>query len=172
MRGKDLCHPSLILFRRITPAYAGKSRQRLHQPLGCGDHPRVCGEKVPSFITRPLHTGSPPRMRGKVCPVLVWLLVVRITPAYAGKSNTSTMMWCSHWDHPRVCGEKFEAIFRNETLVGSPPRMRGKVQELPVVAAGAGITPAYAGKSSFLVSDILISQDHPRVCGEKTKKIP
>ena len=36
----------------------------------------------------------------------------------------------------------------------------------------AGITPAYAGKSFFCPNRILWDRDHPRVCGEKTKKIP
>ena len=35
-----------------------------------------------------------------------------------------------------------------------------------------GITPAYAGKSPYPVALTLSGGDHPRVCGEKTKKIP
>ena len=34
------------------------------------------------------------------------------------------------------------------------------------------ITPAYAGKSSAKSFNEAASRDHPRVCGEKTKKIP
>ena len=32
----------------------------------------------------------------------------------------------------------------------------------------AGITPAYAGKSSFVTSGLTKSGDHPRICGEKS----
>ena len=50
--------------------------------------------------------------------------------------------------------------------------MRGK----EVVVAGAvlivGITPAYAGKREYRIFPVLLCRDHPRVCGEKTKKIP
>ena len=35
-----------------------------------------------------------------------------------------------------------------------------------------GITPAYAGKSDSINLAQGVSRDHPRVCGEKTKKIP
>ena len=35
-----------------------------------------------------------------------------------------------------------------------------------------GITPAYAGKRSLSFFSPPLSWDHPRVCGEKTKKIP
>ena len=50
--------------------------------------------------------------------------------------------------------------------------MRGKDQPYPVKLLPDGITPAYAGKS--LTDDRLqmLDEDHPRLCGEKTKKIP
>ena len=35
-----------------------------------------------------------------------------------------------------------------------------------------GITPACAGKSHFATNFHLNKRDHPRMCGEKTKKIP
>ena len=35
-----------------------------------------------------------------------------------------------------------------------------------------GITPAYAGKSFKDFIDSISNGDHPRICGEKTKKIP
>ena len=50
--------------------------------------------------------------------------------------------------------------------------MRGKVQSIAEHSQLFGITPAYAGKSSGWRWVITISQDHPRLCGEKTKKIP
>ena len=34
------------------------------------------------------------------------------------------------------------------------------------------ITPAYAGKSKCLMQTCRVQEDHPRICGEKTKKIP
>ena len=50
--------------------------------------------------------------------------------------------------------------------------MRGK--DLKAVSGGGstGITPAYAGKSGRQQPDDACAGDHPRVCGEKTKKIP
>ena len=36
----------------------------------------------------------------------------------------------------------------------------------------AGITPAWAGKSHSHVPYLVSCEDHPRVGGEKTKKIP
>ena len=50
--------------------------------------------------------------------------------------------------------------------------MRGKDNQLHTLGAKVGITPAYAGKSLLCNRSFLAARDHPRVCGEKTKKIP
>ena len=71
---------------RITPAYAGKSRQGQESELKPWDHPRVCGEKNMSVHTISSNIGSPPRMRGKDTKICDNSARVRITPAYAGKS--------------------------------------------------------------------------------------
>ena len=52
---------------------------------------------------------------------------------------------------------------------GSPPRMRGKGQPLYIVVSESGITPACAGKSLVRELLLIVSRDHPRVCGEKKK---
>ena len=46
--------------------------------------------------------------------------------------------------------------------------MRGKVKYHLSFYASNGITPAYAGKSRLVPAVQRISQDHPRLCGEKT----
>ena len=46
--------------------------------------------------------------------------------------------------------------------------MRGKVDLVVQCRPGAGITPAYAGKSGSLQSGSRMNGDHPRVCGEKS----
>ena len=51
--------------------------------------------------------------------------------------------------------------------MGSPPPMRGKVRVGEAYSRAYRITPAYAGKSSFPVSRYFLSEDHPRLCGEK-----
>ena len=56
---------------------------------------------------------------------------------------------------------------RKVKKIGSPPPMRGKVPIHDTVFFHVGITPAYAGKSMELSSNIMVSKDHPRLCGEK-----
>ena len=50
--------------------------------------------------------------------------------------------------------------------------MRGKVERRQRVFCGDRITPAYAGKRAKNTEKDMHTQDHPRLCGEKTKKIP
>ena len=159
-------------FIGITPAYAGKRSQRSCPAQDARDHPRVCGEK--SFCLLPLHphTGSPPRMRGKGLLRPDSFNGAGITPAYAGKSASVTFVKLSVWDHPRVCGEKFLVYRYPMNHLGSPPRMRGKVFYRDDTSAEVRITPAYAGKRLKGFCEFCQPQDHPRVCGEKTKKIP
>ena len=113
----------------------------------CWDHPRACGEKLPSDLQFYGIPGSPPRMRGKA--------------QHTGRSTES------HEDHPRACGEKHT---NNETVLferGSPPRMRGKGIKASQESSPYGITPAHAGKSCCVVVTPMLPWDHPRACGEK-----
>ena len=50
--------------------------------------------------------------------------------------------------------------------------MRGKAIDARCTVTFDGITPAYAGKSHCQIVAIFRIGDHPRLCGEKTKKIP
>ena len=50
--------------------------------------------------------------------------------------------------------------------------MRGKVGWVNIALFYEGITPAYAGKRHNDKNGQVTEKDHPRVCGEKTKKIP
>ena len=47
--------------------------------------------------------------------------------------------------------------------------MRGKVSVKLDALATAGITPAYAGKRLLRDLTIATFQDHPRLCGEKSR---
>ena len=53
--------------------------------------------------------------------------------------------------------------------MGSPPRVRGKVELALEDVNTEGITPACAGKSMISNLPTHHSRDHPRVCGEKTQ---
>ena len=109
-------------------------------------------------------------MRGKVLSGISYFSGAGITPAYAGKSCRMWLRSSDRGDHPRICGEKKLAEFNDENGEGSPPHMRGKGNLYCFDTDRDGITPAYAGKRAALCGCRLHSKDHPRICGEKTKK--
>ena len=86
-------------------------------------------------------------MRGKVCCPPAHVMLSGITPAYAGKSAFGLLSSAGSGDHPRVCGEKLTGSAFTLNGLGSPPRMRGKVQIPEYIGGQRRITPAYAGKS-------------------------
>ena len=188
MRGKAF---GLVLYKveiGITSACAGKSVRTCAVQSRDRDHPRMCGEKHGIAILTTCTLGSPPPVRGKDNRQGDQLADPWITPACAGKSTRNETCWHRPWDHPcvcgeksaqgcrsvlrtrdhpRACGEKNLRCRRNSFLVGSPPRMRGKVQLIQPLVLCIGITPAYAGKRKWLCSRTSRVKDHPRACGEK-----
>ena len=172
MRGKATFCSRFRTLCRITPAYAGKRGTTGRGSSHRGDHPRVCGEKKLHGISKSSPIGSPPRMRGKAQTGFALGCRVGITPAYAGKSTWRGRTALFAGDHPRVCGEKGLTFHQMLRPTGSPPRMRGKATINDLREAIAGITPAYAGKRTCKTQSLAATWDHPRVCGEKTKKIP
>ena len=111
-------------------------------------------------------------MRGKVIFICAGYKSTGITPARAGKSNDIALILSVIGDHPRACGEKKSFSPYLKGAVGSPPRVRGKVQSAVGAVPQAGITPARAGKSGTAARAQAQSGDHPRACGEKDGGVP
>ena len=68
-------------------------------------------------------------MRGKVAAAVAEGVEPGITPAYAGKRSGNHVDQVGNRDHPRLCGEKWTAFVQPLYFWGSPPPMRGKVNE-------------------------------------------
>ena len=90
----------------------------------------------------------------------------RITPACAGKTCPCRSTYSHTEDHPRVCGENLQILTKVTILSGSPPRVRGKPAKVTKNGTDVRITPACAGKTFSILSEICGEEDHPRVCGE------
>ena len=72
---------------RITPAYAGNTKRRLHRARHYKDHPRLRGEHKPLDSRHNWKKGSPPPTRGTLCSFTLSSINSRITPAYAGNTH-------------------------------------------------------------------------------------
>ena len=76
-----------------------------------------------------------------------------ITPAYAGNTFRFLFTERTRRDHPRVCGEHTHEKSISDAKWGSPPRMRGTLDEFGGKSVGVGITPAYAGNTIRIYCD-------------------
>ena len=146
VRGKAVYKDIKRAAAGITPACAGKSipgRSPLSTP---GDHPRMCGEKATFRAAAKAAAGSPPHVRGKVNGRHTPLMIMRITPACAGKREFCRCRPGWRWDHPRMCGEKAVLFYADHPVEGSPPHVRGKAMVGAQLFYDLRITPACAGK--------------------------
>ncbi len=73
-----------------------------------------------------------------------------ITPADAGKTRAIAAVKNLCQDHPRGCGENWQARLKETAQAGSPPRMRGKPPLQKLILRLSRITPADAGKTLSL----------------------
>ena len=166
MRGKLKNSGANIESIRITPAHAGKTKVKRGTIDRYGDHPRACGENNLLNWVKSLLSGSPPRMRGKPFQTFLLFRYMRITPAHAGKTTAASGRGLAAKDHPRACGENELRMLAEAIDIGSPPRMRGKLNPIGSFDSQRRITPAHAGKTLEGPRRGSRKKDHPRACGE------
>ena len=170
LRGKRKLQQMPTVDDRITPAPAGKTFALFAYLSVTWDHPRTCGENLNKSALMYWREGSPPHLRGKHGYNGPYGQAARITPAPAGKTFLLKHEQLFLQDHPRTCGENFDCSQKSKASPGSPPHLRGKryIYNLPKIAPG--ITPAPAGKTFDICPLAAAKRDHPRTCGENTKK--
>ena len=147
VRGKHFENRREFRLARITPACAGKTQARRRVRRRDEDHPRVCGENKDTIVQLLLNLGSPPRVRGKLRTTKSSKNDLRITPACAGKTGNNNVHIVDRKDHPRVCGENAGRLQMTDSVLGSPPRVRGKRVAMATRISAWRITPACAGKT-------------------------
>ena len=75
------------------------------------------------------------------------------------------------WNHPRMCGEhSFLATLHLQSSESSP-HVRGTHSSSVFMFFNSGIIPACAGNTLWFPNRGRSTRNHPRMCGEHTKKI-
>ena len=92
-------------------------------------------------------SGSSPRGRGKQARVGATVDGYGLIPAWAGKTASLACAAVIGWAHPRVGGENRLDAIQKLVEAGSSPRGRGKLASSTVTVMGAGLIPAWAGKT-------------------------
>ena len=89
-------------------------------------------------------------MRGILGMISCIVHCMGITPAHAGNTVIGQFFVNFEQDHPRACGEYRSAVRKQNSLPGSPPRMRGILGNPALFTVPAGITPAHAGNTESI----------------------
>ena len=109
--------------------------------------------------------GSSPRVRGKLAGHMLSTVLLRIIPARAGQTATGHPAYLATPDHPRACGANTIRRVQARLLLGSSPRVRGKLIIRLWVALVIRIIPARAGQTLGGSLENNSKPDHPRACG-------
>ena len=113
-----------------------------------------------------LQEGSSPRGRGKRGGELHPVDLVRLIPAWAGKTSKIRVSSRPEPAHPRVGGENMPHSRRYSSQAGSSPRGRGKPEQVAEFKILPRLIPAWAGKTAVVVLVAMMIWAHPRVGGE------
>ena len=165
MRGKHIQTNLLSNSLRIIPAHAGQTYLRTDCRNRMSDHPRACGANCSNALHHYVRLGSSPRMRGKRAAPRSCMGAARIIPAHAGQTQFGVGNRVCRTDHPRACGANTAGPFIPNLLLGSSPRMRGKLLGERGLERVGRIIPAHAGQTCVVLCVFYHCSDHPRACG-------
>ena len=157
--------PSLIM--RFIPACAGSAFSSTLSSAMTSVHPRVCGERLATRLSRSAWSGSSPRVRGAQGMHELVRVVDRFIPACAGSAPGGPPIWRIHPVHPRVCGERDDKRLLFSFPGGSSPRVRGAHRNRHPLARQRRFIPACAGSAMPSRLSPIACAVHPRVCGER-----
>ena len=156
----------------ITPAYAGTTPCRRTRGRSTRDHPRLRGDHALYGTHKGWRLGSPPLTRGPHGRPYIPRPLMRITPAYAGTTDILFPSGRDRKDHPRLRGDHAKYGKGPTAKSGSPPLTRGPRNLTCPNVDIERITPAYAGTTVLVLSHMTRRQDHPRLRGDHSGKLP
>ena len=147
------------------PRVRGRRALRHDKPPTTTVHPRVCGADPFCQHFGASVTGSPPRVRGRRLAAVTLSDRRRFTPACAGQTPLSSGVPHFLSVHPRVCGADRKVTAKTKAVIGSPPRVRGRLSGAQDTTRRRRFTPACAGQTPRKWQYHRHRQVHPRVCG-------
>ena len=146
-RGKQVARETRVTGDGLIPAWAGKTLTVDAPMMQDEAHPRVGGENVGRLVLTRTQPGSSPRGRGKRVEAAGEPPVIRLIPAWAGKTGVRGSSGRTRRAHPRVGGENVRFAGVPCAFSGSSPRGRGKRRPSSLRRRAWRLIPAWAGKT-------------------------
>ena len=151
VRGARGCQQLQQSYLGIIPACAGSTFNASFGALQNRDHPRMCGEHAQGQWAAEVRVGLSPHVRGAHRRQPQLRQRAGIIPACAGSTCWSRSTSRTVRDHPRMCGEHFDAGDLEVHVGGSSPHVRGAPRVEGLEPEKSGIIPACAGSTMVIV---------------------
>src|SRR5260370_1379104 len=97
-------------------------------------------------------------------------VLFRFTPTHVGKARDVERPSTPLPVPPHACGESIIRLAPAIVLVGSPPRMWGKLEVRPALGLGERFTPTHVGKAAGGRWARRDPSVHPHACGESAPR--
>ena len=133
----------------LIPAHAGKTIVCSSVRVTSRAHPRSREENHAGGGSLAVADGSSPLTRGKREDAHGGDVAVRLIPAHAGKTQSSSSRELGSRAHPRSRGENEKDTVSDPVPTGSSPLTRGKPRGWKYVVDPDGLIPAHAGKTRW-----------------------
>ena len=174
-KGKSDSRSRIIALRhartRFTPTLVGKTQSLPVMATISWVHPHACGENSLFSTKRGEQPGSPPRLWGKLARRPPARPAERFTPTLVGKTCKSGRPSQPRWVHPHACGENGNVLSSIMIILGSPPRLWGKLKRQNSLCFYTRFTPTLVGKTRRWLPLKLWPSVHPHACGENMKEL-
>ena len=151
---------------RFTPTCVGTTRCSARRSTGRPVHPHVCGDDGDRGGRHRNDPGSPPRVWGRQSGARPGGWSRRFTPTCVGTTASICVTHRCATVHPHVCGDDQAPGVDIERVVGSPPRVWGRLTAQAEAINSKRFTPTCVGTTCAVTSATSASQVHPHVCGD------
>ena len=165
-RGKRFSVGAGLRIVRLIPAHAGKTITWIAQLVTSWAHPRSRGENRAPASAPESPIGSSPLTRGKLRRNVWRMILPRLIPAHAGKTQGQPGGLPDRQAHPRSRGENELVDVSAGGNEGSSPLTRGKRTTRIQRPRHRRLIPAHAGKTPSRWSRTGRAPAHPRSRGE------
>ncbi len=170
-RGTQNCTANSTGSFRIIPACAGNAALPVIRTPLTPDHPRMRGERSTPVASAMSCSGSSPHARGTREEAPKPILRHRIIPACAGNARSARASGQAVPDHPRMRGERDDTVSPQIVTGGSSPHARGTLLRQSREELRGRIIPACAGNANPHSGDRGAEPDHPRMRGERGRRL-
>ena len=133
--------------------------------MGVEVYPRACGGTLPEAYHWLRDTGLSPRLRGNPCGRYAVVPCVGSIPAPAGEPAIVPDAPTVGRVYPRACGGTTSKMRSSAAADGLSPRLRGNLDQFPLVVLTMRSIPAPAGEPWIAAARHFQTWAYPRACG-------